>query len=93
MSNMPRLAENERFPQPHGGELDPFFGSAAMTQLMAMLEDVCRVQKQHRVRLMLVERSLHKLRRRVSGAGRTAARHAAYGDEQPSASHRFDDQE
>lgn len=74
MTNMPRLAEIEPLPQLLGCEAEPSRDSAAVAQLVAMLEEICRIQKQHRVRLMLVERSLRNLRRRVGEASRPAAR-------------------
>jgi hypothetical protein len=89
MTNMPRLAENEPFPQQHGGEPELCPGRAAVARLMAMLDDVCRVQKQHRVRLMLVERSLRNLRRRVLDESWAASRRPAYRDEDIFASDRF----
>lgn len=74
MTNMPRLAEIEPISQQSGGEPAPLRDSAAVAQLMAMLEEICRVQKQHRIRLMLVERSLRNLRRRVDDGSRPVAR-------------------
>lgn len=61
MNYMPRPADD--YPQPPCDEC-----RAAVKQLMERLEESCRIQKQHRVRLMLLERSMRKLRRRASAA-------------------------
>ncbi|SEG29423.1 hypothetical protein [Bosea lathyri] len=70
MTNMPGLAGNEPLPQQTGNEPELNLGSTALAQLLATIDDMCRVQKQHRVRLMLVERSLRNLRQRVGTENR-----------------------
>lgn len=64
MPDMPRLVENPSLFQRLGFEPEPVSVSANMAQLMAMLEDICRIQKQHGIRLMLLERQLRTLRQR-----------------------------
>jgi hypothetical protein len=72
MTNMPGLAENEGFPQQPASKSEPNPGSTGLAQLLAMIDDLCRVQKQQRVRLMLVERSLRNLRQRVGSENRVS---------------------
>ena len=64
MPDMPRLVENPSLFQRLGFESEPVSASANIAQLMAMLEDICRIQKQHGIRLMLLERQLRTLRQR-----------------------------
>lgn len=65
MPDMPRLVENPSLFQRLGLEPEPAPAGANMAQLLAILEDICRIQKQHGIRLMLLERQLRTLRHRA----------------------------
>ncbi|MGO4665440.1 hypothetical protein [Bosea sp. 2RAB26] len=65
MPDMPRLVENPSLFQRLGLEPEPARAGVNMAQLLAILEDMCRIQKQHGIRLMLLERQLRTLRQRA----------------------------
>ncbi|MGO4671910.1 hypothetical protein AB4Z40_03340 [Bosea sp. 2YAB26] len=65
MPDMPRLVENPSLFQRLGLEPEPARAGVNMAQLLAILEDMCRIQKQHGIRLMLLERQLRTLRHRA----------------------------